>query len=92
MDEVLDKLRGFDFVWLNERMSGKSLSLGSKDVPEPLDPWQLFAHWGSGRTAVGSDTYLMNKRTAETLLELSKASGIGGAFGWIPSCLDAGTT
>lgn len=78
VDEVLDKLRGFDFVWLNERMSGKSLSLGSKDVPEPLDPWLLFAHWGSGRTAVGSDAYLMNKRTAETLLELSKASGIGG--------------
>lgn len=69
---------GFDFVWLNERMSGKSHAIGDQQHPEPIDPWRVFSIWGDARTAVGADAYLLTPPAAETLLSFAAEAGIGG--------------
>lgn len=76
--DLLPQLESYDFVWLNDRMSGMSNSIGDQTKPEPIDPWGLFAYWGEGRTAVGAYAYMLKREAAERLVSLAAASGVCG--------------
>lgn len=90
LDTLIDSLEDghpYNFVWLNERMSGKAQGIGPQHQPSPVDPWELLALWGPNRSAIGTDAYALTRNAASELLKLAHQ----GVYGHIDGFLAAWT-
>lgn len=79
----LEDERAYDFVWLNERMSGKAQGIGPQYQPTPVDPWELLALWGPNRSAIGTDAYALTRNAATELLKLTEQGVHGHIDGFL---------
>ncbi|WP_308606049.1 glycosyltransferase family 25 protein [uncultured Corynebacterium sp.] len=82
LEQLLENLshcdQDYNFVWLNERMSGKSQGISDQLKPVPVDPWELLSLWSDKRTAIGADAYMLTPNAARRLLDHANKVGICG--------------
>ncbi|WP_144790852.1 glycosyltransferase family 25 protein [Corynebacterium singulare] len=70
--------QNYNFVWLNERMSGKAQGFSDQLKPTPVDPWVLLSFWNDKRTAIGADAYMLTPNAARILLDHASKAGVCG--------------